>query len=145
MINDKKYESNTSNKSEARVKEDSLCESEGEEFVRLDEHKAQTCINSQDSITDDPTKSFTNDGTVDILDQKLMIFDDQNVEELQTFEGENYEDIADTETSDDETFDGIDEDKFDIIEEKNRIIDVAKRRKRNSEVGREFNHTVILE
>ena len=142
MINDKKCESNTSNKSEARVKDDSLCEPEGEEFVRLDEHKAQTCINSKDSITDDPTKSFTDNETVDILDEKLKILDDQNVEELQTFEGENYEDIADAETSDDETFDGIDEDKFDIIEEKNRIIDVAKRRKRNSEVGREFSNAI---
>ena len=56
--------------------------------------------------------------TDDELYKKLKIFDDQNVEELQTFEGENYEDIADAETSDDETFDGIDEDKFDIIEEK---------------------------
>jgi hypothetical protein len=143
MLNEKKYESNTSNESEARVKEDSLCESEGKEFVRLDEHKAQSLFNSQGSITNDSTKTFTNDETGDIHDEKLKTFDnpklEENVEEFQIFDGENFEDIADAETSDDETFDGIDEDKFNIIEEKNSIVKVVKKRKRNSEVETEVN------
>ena len=67
---------------EARVKEDSLCESEGKEFVRLDEHKAKSLIKSQDSITDDPTKTFTDNETVRILEEKLETFDNQKPDEI---------------------------------------------------------------
>jgi hypothetical protein len=139
-LNDKKSENNTSNKSEPTVKEDTLSESEGEESIQ----SPKSYQYSQDSITDDPIKTLTDNETFDTLEEKLKTFDDQKLEELQNFDGENYEDIiTDAETSDDETFDSKDKNKCNMIEEKNNIIEEGKKRKRNSEVERELK--VILQ
>ena len=44
--------------SETRVKEESMSESDEEEFVRLDEHEAQTLINGPDYITHEDLETF---------------------------------------------------------------------------------------
>ena len=107
MLNDKKFKNNTINKSETRVKEDSLSESEGKELVRLGEHNAQNHKSSPDYITHDPLITFADNETADTFENKLKTFDDQKIEELEIFDEENYENVTDAETSDDETFDII--------------------------------------
>ena len=100
--------------SDIKVEEESLSESEGEEFVRLSEQKAKNLnLLFPDFITNEDLESFDDDETVDAFEEKLKTLDNQkledNVEELDTFDGENYENITDTETSDNETFEGMDE------------------------------------
>ena len=78
----------------------SLSELELEEFVKFSEAKNQDCINinGPDYISNRDLEIFNKNKTAD------------NIEDDQEFEdnGENYENITDTETSDGETFDGID-------------------------------------
>ena len=98
--------------SNIKVEEESLSESEGEEFVRLSEQKGKSLnFLNPDFIINKDLESFGDDETVDTFEDKLKTFDDQkledNVEELDTFDGENYEDITDSETSNDNTFDVI--------------------------------------
>ena len=90
--------------SDIKVEEESLSESEGEEFIRLSEQKAKSLnLTFPDFIINEDLESFGDDETVDTFEDKLKTFDDQkledNVEELDTFDGENYEDITDSETS----------------------------------------------
>ena len=106
-LSDKKSGNNTTNRSETRLKEDSLSESEGGEFVRLSEHKEKSHINSQDYITHDPFQKFADNETADNFEFKLNTFDDPKLEELEIFDDENYENVTDAETSDDDTFDII--------------------------------------
>ena len=50
---------------ENKVKEESLDDSEGKEFVRLDEHKVQNHNNSPDYVTHNPFRIFDDDETTD--------------------------------------------------------------------------------
>ena len=100
--------------SDIKVEEESLSESEGEEFIRLSEQKAKSLnLTFPDFIINEDLEPFGDDETVDTFEDKLKTFDDQkledNVEELDTFDGENYEDITYVEASDDKTFDAISE------------------------------------
>ena len=81
------------------VKEESISESV---IVRLSELIAQKLINRPDDIKQKDPATF--DGSFDFIDDQGL---ENNVEELETFE--SYENMTDTETSDDETFDCIDE------------------------------------
>ena len=76
----------------------SLSELELEEVVKFSENKNQDRSNSPDYISNRDLELFNKNETAD------------NIEDDQGFEGngENYENITDTETSDGETFDGID-------------------------------------
>ena len=60
---------------ESSIKEESLSESEGEELVRLSEHQALKLINGPDYITNEDYETFDDN--------------EDNVEELDTFDGEN--------------------------------------------------------
>ena len=95
--------------SETAVKEESISESEGIEIVRLSEHIAQKLINRSDYVTQKDLKTF--DESSDFVEDNLKTLDYQelenNVEELESLDGENYENITDAETSADKTFDGI--------------------------------------
>ena len=103
--------------SDIKVHEESISAYEGEEFVRLSEQKAKNLnILFPDFITNKELDSFDDDETVNTFEDKLKTFDNQkledNVEELDIFDEENYEDItddeiSDDEISDDETFDPI--------------------------------------
>ena len=75
----------------------SLSELELEELVKFSEPKNQDRINGPDYISNRDLEIFNKNETAD------------NIEDDQEFEdnGENYENITDTETSDCETFDGI--------------------------------------
>ena len=92
--------------SETTGREESFSEFEGEEFVDLSEHKTQKPINGSD------LKTSMENATADYFEDYLKNFDDleaeDNVKELETFDGVNYENITDAETSDEETFDGMD-------------------------------------
>ena len=81
----------------ARVKEESMSESDEEELVRLDEHEAQKLINGPDYITDKDLETFDENET------------EINTNEENSFDRVNFESITEAEISDDETFDGIDE------------------------------------
>ena len=92
--------------SETTLNEELLSEFEEEEFVKVGEHKTQKLIIGSD------LKTFNDNVTADYFKDYLKTFDDQqakdNVKELETFDGANYENITDAETSDEETFDGMD-------------------------------------
>ena len=96
---------------EARVKEESMSESDEEEFVKLDKHEAQKLINGPDYITDKDLETF--DETANTFDDKLKTFNGQETEdkadEKYSFDIVNCESITEAEISDNETFDGIDE------------------------------------
>ena len=80
-----------------------MSESEGEELVRLSEHQALKLINGPDYITNEDYETFDKN--------------EDNVEELDTFDGENYENVTDAaEPSDNKTFEGIDKEMetFDV-------------------------------
>ena len=90
--------------SDIKVEEESLSESEGEEFVRLSEQKAKNLnLLFPDFITNENLESFDKNETVDTFQDKLKTFDDHkledNVKELDIFDEENYEDITDAEIS----------------------------------------------
>jgi hypothetical protein len=99
--------------SETRVKEESMSESDEEEFVRLDKHEAQKLINGPDYITDKDLETFDDNENADIIGDQLKTSHDleikDNNKEPKTFGGINYENVTEIETSDNETFDGMDE------------------------------------
>ena len=80
----------------ARVKEESMSESDEEELVRLDEHEAQKLINGPDYITDKDLETF--DETANTFDDKLNIFNGQetedNADEKNSFDRVNCESIT---------------------------------------------------
>ena len=92
---------------ETLVKEESISEFEGEETVKLREHIAQNLIDRPDNITQEDLEAF--DKSSDFVEDNLKIFDDQGLED-NVKELENFENITDVETSENETFDGIGED-----------------------------------
>ena len=107
--------------SDTKLEKESLSEFEGEYFIRLSEQKAKNLNRLfPDFITNEDLESFGSDETVNTFEDKLNTFDDQkledNVEELDIFDEENYEDITDAEISDDETFDPISK-KLETFEE----------------------------
>ena len=75
--------------SENSVKEESISESEGEEFVRLSEHKTQKLITQEDFETHDENER------IDIIKDQLNTFDDEEVEDngFETLYKENYKNI----------------------------------------------------
>ena len=85
-LSDKKSGNDTTNRSETR-----LSESEGGKFVRLSEYKEKNHINRPDYITYHPLKTVNDNETADTFEDKLKTFDDQNLEELETFDEESYE------------------------------------------------------
>ena len=97
--------------SETTVKEESISESEGIEIVRLSEDIVQKLINKPEYITQVQEDLETFDENSDFIEDNQKIFDYQgledNVEELESFDGENYKDITDAETLKYKTFDGI--------------------------------------
>ena len=97
---------------EARVKEESLSESDDEEFVKLDKHEAQKLINGPDYITDKDLATFDENETANTFEDKLKTFNGQetedNADEKNSFDRVNCESITEAEISGDETFDGID-------------------------------------
>ena len=107
-INNDSVEAETDSESQVENKEGivdfdpfetrSLSELELEEVVKFSENKNQDRSNSPDYISNRDLELFNKNETAD------------NIEDDQEFEGngENHENITDTETSDGETFDGID-------------------------------------
>ena len=93
---------------ESSIKEKSLSESEGEELVRLSEDQALKLINGPDYITQEDLETFVEDN--------VKTFDEHKSKCNNTFDEENFENITDAETSDDETFDGMEtyDDIFDL-------------------------------
>ena len=96
--------------SETRVKEESMSESDGEDFVRLNEDEAKKLIHGPDYTTQEDLDTFDDNETTYSIRDKLNTFDDQKLEEIETFDGDNYESVTDAEASDDETFDNINKD-----------------------------------
>ena len=100
--------------SENRVKEESMSESDGEDFVRLNDDEAQKLIHGPDYTTQ----------------EDLDKFDDQKLEEIKTFDGDNYENITDAaEASDGKTFEIINKELENFIDH-----DVEKTKILNSEI-----------
>ena len=77
--------------SETTVKEESISESEGEEFVKLSEHKAQKLITQEDLET------FDENERIDIIKDQLKNFDDEEFEDndkgFETLYKESYKNI----------------------------------------------------
>ena len=91
-----------------------------------------------DSIINEDIETFHDNESADIIEPQLKTFDDQeaedNVEQMETFDGENYENIIE-ETLDDETFAGIDE-ELEALEE-NKVETTKTFNKENFENVRE--------
>ena len=96
---------------EPRVKEESMSESDEEEFVRLDKHEAQKLINGPDYITDKDLATFDENETANTFEDNLETFNGQetedNVDEKNSFDRVNFVSITEAEISADETFDSI--------------------------------------
>ena len=92
---------------ETLVKEESISEFEGEETVKSREHIAQNLIDRPDNITQEDLE--TSDESSDLIEDNPKIFDDKGLED-NVKELENFENITDVETSENETLDGIGED-----------------------------------
>ena len=107
--------------SETSVKEEPLSESEGEELVRLSEDQALKLINGPDYITQEDLETFVEDN--------VKTFDEHKSKCNNTFDEENFENITDAETSDDETFDGMETydetENFDVIDVEINDINIA--------------------
>ena len=94
--------------SDTSVKEESISESEGIEIVRLSEHVLINKPEYKRQVQED-LEIF--DEKSDFIEDNQKIFDDQgledNVEEAESFNEENYENVTDAETLEEKSIDGI--------------------------------------